>query len=288
MSYTTLVDVATLKANLANPDWRIVDVRHLLADVTHGERAYAESHLPGAVFLHCDRDLSSAMTGTNGRHPLPSAEVFAQLMGKISIGPTTQVVVYDDTRGMIAGRLWWMLRWLGHESVALLDGGWQAWLAADGEVTQAVPEYSGQPFVTRLSRGSIDIGYVQDNMGSDRMCLVDARSADRYRGENEIIDPVGGRIPGAVNRFFGDNIQANGLFKSAEQLRSEWLVLLGEQSVEKVVHQCGSGVSSCLNVLSMEIAGLAGSRLYVGSWSEWCADPTRPFAQGFTIEKKQD
>jgi thiosulfate/3-mercaptopyruvate sulfurtransferase len=286
MSYTTLVDVATLKENLANPDWRIVDVRHLLADVMHGERAYAESHLPGAVFLHCDRDLSTAMTGKNGRHPLPSVETFTQLMGKIGIGSTTQVVVYDDTRGMIAGRLWWMLRWLGHESVALLDGGWQAWLAAGGEVTQTAPDHPARSFVANVKSGPVEIGFVQDNMGSDRMCLIDARSADRYRGENEVIDPVGGRIPGAVNRFFGDNIRPDGLFKSAEQLRDEWQSVLGESAAEKVVHYCGSGVSSCLNLLSMEIAGLAGSRLYAGSWSEWCADPTRPFAQGLSVEKK--
>ena len=286
MSYSTLVDVATLKANLANPDWRIVDVRHLLADVTHGERAYVENHIPGAVFLHCDRDLSTTMNGKNGRHPLPSVETFAQLMGKIGIGPATQVVVYDDTRGMVAGRLWWMLRWLGHESVALLDGGWQAWLEAGGEVDHIVPEYPAQSFVANLKNGLVEIGFVLDNMGSDRMCLVDARSADRYRGENEVIDPVGGRIPGAVNRFFGDNLQPGGLFKSAEQLHSEWMVVLGAQPADKVVHHCGSGVSACLNVLSMEVAGLAGSQLYAGSWSEWCADPTRPFAQGFSVEKK--
>lgn len=286
MPHTTLLDVATLKANLANPDWRIIDVRHLLADVTHGERAYAESHIPGAIFLHCDRDLSTAMSGQNGRHPLPERDDFARLVGQIGIGSATQVVVYDDTRGMIAGRLWWMLRWLGHQPVAVLDGGWQAWLESGGAVSQDVAHYPAQVFTASPGSERVDMTYVLEHLGSDQLCLVDARSADRYRGENEAIDPVGGRIPAAVNRFFGDNIQPDGLFKSAEQLRREWLLVLGQNPPDQVVHYCGSGVSSCLNVLSMAIAGLPGSRLYAGSWSEWCADTARPFDQGFSVEKK--
>lgn len=285
MSFTTLLDVATLKAHLNDPDWRIVDVRHLLADVTHGERAYGAGHLPGAVFLHCDRDLSAAKTGNNGRHPLPSREAFAKLLGDIGIGAQTQVVVYDDTQGMIAGRLWWMLRWLGHTQVALLDGGWQAWLAAGGDVSTEVPQYARREFVAAPGVMPVDTAYVLENLESDAMCLIDARSPDRYRGENETIDPVGGRIPGAVNRFFADNNQPGGTLKPAAQLRAEWLALLAGQPPEKVVHQCGSGVSSCLNALAMEVAGLYGSRLYSGSWSEWCADRSRPMAQGL-VEKK--
>lgn len=286
MSYGTLVDVATLKAHLADPDWRIIDVRHLLADVTHGERAYAESHLPGAVFLHCDRHLSGPKTGTNGRHPLPSRNDFAQLMGEIGIGPQTQVVVYDDTQGMIASRLWWMLRWLGHQQVALLDGGWHTWLVAGGEVSAAVTPHAACEFVVEPGVAPVDVNFVFENLESTSMLLVDARSPDRYRGENEFIDPLGGHIPGAVNRFFGHNLQADGRFKPAPQLRSEWLDLLAGEPSEKVVHQCGSGVSSCVNALAMEISGLPGSRLYAGSWSEWCADRTRPMAQDLLVEKK--
>ncbi len=286
MSYGTLVDVATLQAHLNDPDWRIVDVRHLLADLTHGERAYAAGHLPGAVFLHCDRDLSGEKNGSNGRHPLPSRETFARLLSDIGIGSQTQVVVYDDTQGMIAGRLWWMLRWLGHQQVALLDGGWQAWLAAGGEVSPEVPQYARQEFTTTAGSMPVDTAYVLENLESDAMHLIDARSPDRYRGENEAIDPVGGRIPAAVNRFFADNNQAGGILKPAAQLRAEWLAILAGNPPEKVVHQCGSGVSACLNALAMEVAGLPGSRLYAGSWSEWCADRSRPMAQGSLVKEK--
>jgi len=276
MSYTTLVDAATLAAHLDDPDWVIVDVRHQLADTAYGERAYAENHIPGAVFLHCDRDLSGPTTGTNGRHPLPDPEKLARRLGEIGIGSQTQVVVYDDARGMIAGRLWWLLRWLGHDQVAVLDGGLQAWNAANGRLTQQVLLARPENFVARICDRWVDADYVQAFLATSRMHLVDARSPDRYRGENETIDPVAGHIPGAVNRFFYDNLQADGRFKPAAQLRAEWLAVLAGALPEQVIHQCGSGISACHNVLAMEIAGLSGSRLYAGSWSEWCANRERP------------
>lgn len=278
MSYTTLVDVATLAAHLDDPDWLIVDVLHQLADTAYGERSYAESHLPGAVFLHCDRDLSGPTTGCNGRHPLPGAQQLAERLGQIGIGPKTQVVVYDDAQGMIAGRLWWLLRWLGHEQVALLDGGWQAWQAAGGVLNQTMPVLRPTQFVAKVCEHCVDAKHVQSFLNTSRMHLIDARSPDRYRGENETIDPVGGHIPGAINRFFRDNLQADGRFKPADVLRAEWLDLLAGMAPETVVHQCGSGVSACHNLLAMEIAGLSGSRLYPGSWSEWCSDSGRPVA----------
>jgi thiosulfate/3-mercaptopyruvate sulfurtransferase len=278
MSYTTLVDAATLAAHLDDPDWLIVDVRHQLADTAYGERSYAESHLPGAVFLHCDRDLSGPMNGCNGRHPLPSAEKLAERLGQIGIGPNTQVVVYDDAQGMIAGRLWWLLRWLGHEKVALLDGGLQAWQAAGGVLTQSMPVLQPTQFVAKVCEHCVDASHVQSFLNTSRMHLIDARSPDRYRGENETIDPVGGHIPGAVNRFFRDNLQADGRFKPADVLRAEWLDILAGRASDTVVHQCGSGVSACHNLLAMEISGLSGSRLYAGSWSEWCSDSGRPVA----------
>ena len=278
MSYTTLVDAATLAAHLDDPDWLIVDVRHQLADTAYGERSYAESHLPGAVFLHCDRDLSGPMNGCNGRHPLPSAEKLAERLGQIGIGPKTQVVVYDDAQGMIAGRLWWLLRWLGHEKVALLDGGLQAWQAAGGALTQVVPVLRPTQFEPKVCEHCVDASHVQSFLNTSLMHLIDARSPDRYRGENETIDPVGGHIPGAVNRFFRDNLQADGRFKPADVLRAEWLDILAGRASDTVVHQCGSGVSACHNLLAMEIAGLSGSRLYAGSWSEWCSDSGRPVA----------
>ena len=278
MSYTTLVDVATLATHLGDQDWRVVDVRHQLSDVGYGERAYTESHIPGAVFLHCDRDLSGPLTGGNGRHPWPERDRLAARLREIGIGPQTQVIVYDDAQGMIAGRLWVLLRWLGHERVALLDGGLQAWQAAGGAMTALPPNLHAVAFKADEGVGPVTASDVLERLETPGMRLVDARSPDRYRGENETIDPVGGHIPGAVNRFFRDNLQADGRCKPAAELRAEWLTILAGALPEQVIHQCGSGVSACHNMLAMEIAGLPGSRLYAGSWSEWCADPGRPVA----------
>ncbi|PKO33282.1 MAG: sulfurtransferase [Betaproteobacteria bacterium HGW-Betaproteobacteria-7] len=280
MSYGTLVDAATLAAHVGDPAWRIVDVRHQLADVAFGEAAYVAGHIPGAVFMHCDRDLSGPMSGRNGRHPLPDPAQLAASLGSLGIGPQTQVVVYDDSQGMIAGRLWWLLRWLGHDRVAVLDGGLQAWQAAGGRLTDQIQPAPVTEFVVRQRDVLVDIDHVRAFLQTSRMHLVDARSPDRFRGENETIDPVGGHIPGAVNRFFRDNLQADGRFKPAAELRAEWLAVLAGRAPEQVVHQCGSGVSACNNILAMELAGLPGSRLYAGSWSEWCADPARPVAVG--------
>ena len=279
MSYTTLVDVATLRAHLDDPSWVVVDVRHQLADPGYGQRAYAEAHVPGAVFLHCDRDLSGGMTGLNGRHPLPDPQQLAARLGSIGIGAQTQVVVYDDAQGMIAGRLWWLLRWLGHDRVALLDGGLQAWLAAGGAVTAVEPTVQSARFVAHPRAQTVDADWIMAQLESPHLHLVDARGPDRFRGENETIDPVGGHIPGAVNRFFKDNLLADGCFKPAAVLRAEWLAILAGAEPDQVIHHCGSGVSACLNMVAMEIAGLSGSRLYPGSWSEWCADPGRPVAR---------
>lgn len=279
MSYTTLVDVETLQAHLDDPNWLVVDVRHQLSDTGHGEHAYAAGHVPGAVFLHCDRDLSGAMSGRNGRHPLPDPERLAQRLGDIGIGALTQVVVYDDAQGMIAGRLWWLLRWLGHDAVALLDGGLPAWQAAGGTLTSVVPTLLPRAFVTRPQDLSVNAEYVLERLETPHMRLVDARGADRFRGENETIDPVAGHIPGAVNRCFKDNLLPDGRFKQAARLRAEWLAVLAGSPPDLVVHQCGSGVSACHNMVAMEVAGLPGSRLYAGSWSEWCADPGRPVAR---------
>lgn len=278
MSFTTLVDVATLAAHLGDLEWRLIDVRHQLSDAGYGERAYSESHIAGAVFLHCDRDLSGPVTGANGRHPWPERDRLVERLGEIGIGPQTQVVVYDDAQGMIAGRLWVLLRWLGHERVALLDGGLQAWRAAGGAMTALPPKVHAVAFNASAEVGPITTDDVLERLETPGMRLVDARSPDRYRGENETIDPVGGHIPGAVNRFFRDNLRADGRYKPAAELRAEWLAVLAGALPEQVIHQCGSGVSACHNMLAMEIAGLPGSRLYAGSWSEWCVDPGRPIA----------
>jgi thiosulfate/3-mercaptopyruvate sulfurtransferase len=275
--FRTLIDGATLSGRLADPDWLVVDVRHQLADPAAGERAYAAGHLPGAVFLHLDRDLSGPLTGRNGRHPLPDPQDLAACFSEIGIGEKTQVVVYDAAGGMIASRLWWLLRWLGHDAVALLDGGWSTWLAAGGATTRDLPRRPAARFESRLRpQMLVELDEVQNNLLRQDFLLLDARSPDRFRGENETLDPVGGHIPGARNRFLKDNLAADGLLKPVAQLRAEYAEVLGGFPPERVVHQCGSGVSACLSLIAMEHAGLSGSRLYAGSWSEWCADPARP------------
>lgn len=277
--YTTLVDTATLAARLDDPSWRVFDCRHQLADPAAGERAYAAGHLPGAVFLHLDRDLSGLPNGSNGRHPLPDPKILAARLAAAGVSNTTQVVVYDDAGGMIAGRLWWLLRWLGHERVALLDGGIQRWLI-EGRPLSTVPPATTPGRLTAAPRDwVVSADTLLANLDRGELCVVDARSPDRFRGENETLDRVGGHIPGARNRFFRDNLDADGGFRSAAELRREFLALLAGVEPAQAVMQCGSGVSACLNLLAMEVAGLSGARLYAGSWSEWCSDPRRPVAR---------
>ncbi|MFA7291929.1 MAG: sulfurtransferase [Rhodocyclaceae bacterium] len=282
MPYTTLIDGATVQQHLGDPGWCIVDLRHQLSDTTYGEKAYAAGHLPGAVFLHLDRDLSGPMTGTNGRHPLPDPAVLAARLGRAGIGRDTQVVVYDDAAGMIAGRLWWLLRWLGHERVAFLDGGFPLWQAEGRPLTVEVPARAPcilaeqSPAIPLAA--TVDADWLLARLGTPELCLIDARGPDRFRGENETIDPVAGHIPGARNRCFKDNLDADGRFKPAALLRTEYQALMAGNDSREVVVQCGSGVSACLNLLAMEVAGLHGARLYPGSWSEWCSDRSRPVA----------
>lgn len=278
MAFTTIVDGATLQAHLGDPGWCVVDLRHQLSDPAYGERTYAASHVPGAVFLHLDRDLSGPLTGKNGRHPLPDPQRLMARLGEVGIGNDTQVVVYDDAQGMIAARLWWLLRWLGHERVAFLDGGFPLWQQEGRPLAPAVPARAPATFAGSVQGGTVDAGWLLAHLASPELCLIDARSPDRFRGENETIDPVGGHIPGARNRFFKDNLEADGRFKPAALLRSEYLALLAGSEPKQVVVQCGSGVSASLNLLAMEIAGLPGAKLYPGSWSEWCSDPARPVA----------
>jgi thiosulfate/3-mercaptopyruvate sulfurtransferase len=279
MSHTTLVDVDTLVAHLDDPSWLVVDVRHNLVEPEAGRAAYRAGHIPGAAFLHMDEDLSAPCSGSNGRHPLPDAATVAEKLGGLGITRDVQVVVYDDNGGMMAGRLWWLLRWLGHRDVALLDGGLPAWLAAghalNDEATRRAPAlffWYPQPWV-------IEADWLLAHLDDPELQVVDARAPDRFRGEHEKTDPVGGHIPGAINRFFRDNLQADGRFKPAHQLQLEWQELLAGRTPEQLIHQCGSGVTACHNLLALEIAGLPGGRLYAGSWSEWCADPRRPVAR---------
>ena len=281
MPFTTLVTVDELAASLNDPNWRVFDCRHDLAEPEKGARAYCESHIPGALFAHLDRDLSGAKTGRNGRHPLPVAGTFAEWLGRAGVDSARQVVAYDDAGGAFAARLWWLLRWLGHRSVAVLDGGWPAWLAA-GQPTSAAPatvtraQFEGRPDPSMV----VDAAWLETRLDQAGVRLIDARSPDRFRGDNETIDPVAGRIPGAVNRFFKDNLRADGRFESADRLRAAFESLAAGVPPAAVVNQCGSGITACHNLLAMEVAGLHGARLYPGSWSEWCSDPRRPVCKG--------
>jgi thiosulfate/3-mercaptopyruvate sulfurtransferase len=278
-TFTTLVD--DLRALLAaGTPTVIVDCGFDLADTGAGERAWRDGHLPGARYLHLDRDLSGTKTGRNGRHPLPRHTEFAATLGRVGITPATQVVALDRQGGPYAARLWWMLRWIGHEAVAVLDGGVDVWLACGGTLETAEPTVvSTEPYPRRAPlAGSVDADALIAQLG--RVHLVDARAGERFRGEVEPLDSAAGHIPGASNRFFKDNLGADGRFKPAERLRAEFEALLGRGAGANTVHQCGSGVTACHNLLAMEHAGLAGSKLYPGSWSEWSADPTRPLARG--------
>ena len=276
MPFTTLVTPADLARHLDNPAWIIFDCRHDLMDTEDGRCAYEASRIPGALFLHLDEDLSGTKNGKNGRHPLPSPEVFAARMSERGVDAAKQVIAYDASGGIYAARLWWMLRWLGHDAVAVLDGGLDAWRKAGHPMTSVVPQAKPSRFVATPHNHHVDADHVAAHLNHEAMCLLDARNAERFRGIGEVLDPVGGHIPGAINRFFKDNLDKTGVFKPAQELRQVYAQLIGDVTPQQVVHQCGSGVTACHNLLAMEIAGLAGSRLYPGSWSEWCSDPARP------------
>ena len=289
--FKTLIDAPSLSTLQAGPAPAVLlDCRFDLVDPAAGERAYAQGHLPGAHYAHMDRDLAAPKhpagprsAAYTGRHPLPSLEQFARTLGAWGIGPQTQVVVYDAQGGTYAGRAWWMLRWVGHQAVALLDGGLEAWTAAGGRLETGGPGASATaaqdayPVCAVAAVPVVDAATLERELG--RVRVIDARTAERWRGENETLDPVGGHIPGSTSRFFRDNLGPDGRFKSADQLRAEFAAL-GVSDGAGVVHQCGSGVTACHNLLAMEHAGLTGSALYPGSWSEWCADASRPVARG--------
>jgi thiosulfate/3-mercaptopyruvate sulfurtransferase len=281
--YTTLISATNLVERIAAAPGSvfIVDCRFDLAAPDAGETAYAAGHIPGAHYLHLDRDLSGAKTGKNGRHPLPERAAIVARLKEIGLNSGQQVVAYDAQGGMYAARLWWLLRWLGHDSVALLDGGLQAWQAAGQPLDSSTPAASPGTFAAGAPLAvTIDVDGVLRNLNTHERVLIDARAADRYRGENETLDAVGGHIPGALNRFFKDNLNADGRFKSAHDLRTTFGALLSATSPDRVVLQCGSGVTACHNALAMEIAGLHGAALYPGSWSEWSSDASRPVATG--------
>lgn len=278
-TFTNLITTAALSDNLKKPDWVIVDCRFDLAKPEWGEQAYQQEHIQGAVYAHLDRDLSGPKTEQTGRHPLPrEADLFA-VLSRLGIGPGVQVVVYDANGGAYAVRLWWLLRLYGHRAAAVLDGGFPKWLA-EGRPTRAGVETNPErPFTGKLQADMIADEQDAARVAQDpRGRLVDARSPERYRGETEPIDPVAGHIPGAVNRFHGQNLSPDGTMKPPEQLRAEFEQILGDADPEKTVFYCGSGVTSIHHLLALESAGLPGGKIYVGSWSHWLRDPNRPVA----------
>jgi thiosulfate/3-mercaptopyruvate sulfurtransferase len=267
-------------------DLLLLDCRFNLADTAAGEAAWRAGHVPGARYAHLDRDLSGPKVGQGtpaftGRHPLPAPEALARTLGAWGLRPDTRVIAYDDAGGMFAARAWWLLRWLGHAHVQVLDGGWPAWLAVGGEVDTTPPAPRQPTVVTPRPHMDwlVSAPDVLASLGArtPTLQLLDARAPDRFRGENETLDPVGGHIPGACNRFFQLNL-VDGRFKPAATLREEFTALVAGQPLEALVHQCGSGVTACHNLLAMAHADLPVTRLYAGSWSEWCADPARPVA----------
>ncbi len=284
MAHTTLISAAELMAlQAAGTPLVLLDCSFDLADPEAGARAHAAGHLPGALYAHLDRDLSGAKSGSNGRHPLPERGAFAATAGAWGVAPGVQVVAYDAMAAPYAARAWWLLRWLGHAEVAVLDGGPAAWRAAGGTFdTVAATAKARAPYPAAApAMPTIDADTLQARLGE--LLILDARAGERFRGEVEPLDPVAGHIPGATLRFFKDNLGEDGCFKPATQLRAEYQSLMagaGGAGAMAVVQQCGSGVTACHNLLAMAHAGLGDTTLYPGSWSEWCSQPTRPVARG--------
>jgi len=284
MSQFPLISVSELKQLLAKDceDILILDCSHDLVDAGLGQREYEKAHLPGAVFVPMDEVMSGIKTGTNGRHPLPERQQVVDFMQSHGANDTTLVIVYDRSQGLYASRVWWTLRWLGHADVKVLDGGLQAWQAAGQAVSQDLPasktrgNFSERPSLASL----VTFEDVMANLETRQRLVVDARAHDRFRGENETLDPVGGHIPGAVNRPFKFNLNEDGTFKDGAKLASEFADLVGSRRGNDLIMQCGSGVSACHNLLALVVAGMGDAPLYVGSWSEWCSRPGAPIARG--------
>ena len=281
---TTLITASALAERLDDPGVVIIDCRHDLMNLAAGREAYAAGHLRNAMFADMETALSGAKRGADGvfrgRHPLPERADFINTLRDWGINDATQVVAYDAHGGMFAARLWWLLRWVGHPAVAVLDGGLAAWQAQAQVLTCDVAPARLRGAISAHAPlvHTVTVAEVLANIGTGERSVIDARAPERFRGENETIDPVGGHIPGAKNRFFKDNLQADGQFKDAAQLKAEFAPLI--VNAAQAIMQCGSGVTACHNLLALEVAGMPGAALYPGSWSEWCFDPARPVARG--------
>lgn len=279
--FSTLVDTDTLARHLADPRWVVVDCRFTLTDADAGRRAYAADHIPGARYAHLNEDLSGPPGARTGRHPLPAPATLARKLGDWGIDAAKQVVVYDDSFGAMASRLWWLLRWLGHDACALLDGGYPKWRREKKPVTADLPAVHRAAFTARVNNTLwVSTDVVEQWRTDEATVLFDARAEERFRGDVEPLDKVAGHIPGAVNAPYEDNLGISGEFAAPAELRERYLDLLGGVVPDQAIHMCGSGVTACHNVLAMEHAGLPGAKLYAGSWSEWITQPDRPVAKG--------
>ena len=281
MAFTTLISTAALALHLDDPAFALVDCRYKLDDESWGGREYTNLHIPGAVYAHLGHDLAGPKNGTNGRHPLPDPRVLAETFSRLGIESGVQVVAYDQDNGMYASRLWWLLRWLGHDAAAVLDGGFKKWIA-EHRPTKSGDEHRVPKAFNAMTRAemAVDAQTVASLAAKPEWTLIDARAPERYRGETEPIDKTPGHIPGAANHFFQWNLDEQGLFRTPEQLRTRVKESLGDVSADRIVCYCGSGVTACHNLLALEHAGLKGAKLYAGSWSEWSADPSRPVERG--------
>ncbi|MDE2235434.1 MAG: sulfurtransferase [Gammaproteobacteria bacterium] len=281
MIYTTLVDTETLAANLCS-DWFLFDCRTVLADPQEGMRRYQAGHIPGAHYLHLDRDLAGPVTPRSGRHPLPEPGVLAARLQKLGVNNSSQVIAYDDAGGAFAARLWWLMRWLGHAQAAVLDGGIGKWSAEQRPLTRELPAASPAGDLVAYPDDTlwVDAAHVAEISLLPMARLLDARAPSRFRGEEEPIDPVAGHIPGAVNQPYAENVSQDMCFKSPAELRRRFETALAGAAPTDTVCMCGSGVTACHNLLAMEVAGLKGGRLYAGSWSEWIRDPRHGVERG--------
>ncbi len=272
-----LINTENLSQHLHDSAWVIFDCRHDLFDLAKGERQYREGHIPGAHFASIDTDLSGDKTGNNGRHPLPSPAAFTAFLARHGVANTSTIVAYDDVGGQFASRLWWMARWVGLKNILLLDGGIPKWIADGRTLSTDVPAPTPAPLRGHANPLLLwSAAEVLAHISDTNFALIDARPAERYRGEVEPIDPVAGHIPNAANRFYKANLNADLTFRAADEIKNEFAALTNHQPVDHVVHYCGSGVTACANIFAMEYAGLNGSKLFAGSWSEWVADPSRP------------
>jgi thiosulfate/3-mercaptopyruvate sulfurtransferase len=277
MTVATLIDTETLSRH----DFVIIDCRFRLDDPGWGERAYAAGHIPGAGYAHLDRDLSGVKTGSNGRHPLPEVDTLARTLGRLGVDAGKQVVAYDQDNGMYASRLWWLLRWLGHEAVAVLDGGLRKWVLEKRPTTSDDEPRAPRVFIPDVRRSFVaTLSEVAAAVGQANKRLLDARAPERFRGDVEPIDKAAGHIPGAANYHFMANLDETGVFRSRDALRTQLAGALGGVPADQTIAYCGSGVTACHNLLALEHAGLRGAKLYPGSWSEWSSDPARPIEKG--------